>query len=129
MRSIVSILNASVFDWMFSFHTLQVELAVNDMETILNTLIYDGKITQSVRVGQGGSQGQNQVKVYRVAKPLIETTGLMRMPCGFCPVSVGLWNRIGTGHTWGRGKSVCTPLSIMKFSTIHFLVSFCVSLV
>nr|KAG5714484.1 hypothetical protein BaRGS_006930 [Batillaria attramentaria] len=63
----------------------KVQLSVDDMETILNTLIYDGKVMQSVRVGAGGSQGEGQVKMYRVAKPLIETTGLMRMPCGFCP--------------------------------------------
>ncbi|KAK7507017.1 hypothetical protein BaRGS_00001868 [Batillaria attramentaria] len=39
----------------------KVQLSVDDMETILNTLIYDGKVMQSVRVGAGGSQGEGQV--------------------------------------------------------------------
>lgn len=61
---------------------------MEDMETILNTLIYDGKIMQSVRVGPSGTNKEGQVKMYRVAKPLIEPSGLMRMPCGTCPVSM-----------------------------------------
>lgn len=70
---------------------VQVQLKVEDIVTILNTLIFDGKITQSTRVGASGSRGDSHVKVYRLSKPLIETTGLMRMPCGTCPVSCGLF--------------------------------------
>ena len=38
--------------------------------------------------GAGRSGGDGQVKLYRSVNPLISPTGLMRMPCGACPVSV-----------------------------------------
>ncbi|KAK6181593.1 hypothetical protein SNE40_009417 [Patella caerulea] len=60
----------------------KVQLAVEDIETILDTLVYDGKVEESFLEAQSG----DRKRLYRSIKPLIETTGLMRMPCGSCPV-------------------------------------------
>lgn len=68
---------------------LQVKLTREDIETILNTLIYDGKCERSIVASAGGSGDSGKVQLYRAINPLVETTGLMRMPCGSCPVSLG----------------------------------------
>ncbi|XP_048735936.1 DNA-directed RNA polymerase III subunit RPC6-like [Ostrea edulis] len=64
----------------------KVQLSKEDIETILNTLIYDGKVECSLVASQSTSSGDGHVKLYRSVKPLITTTGLMMMPCGACPV-------------------------------------------
>lgn len=56
----------------------QVELDVEDVITILNTLVYDGKAESSVY--PDGS------KVYRSIDPLIPAPGLVQVPCGVCPL-------------------------------------------
>ncbi len=53
---------------------------------ILNTLIYDGKVERTIVAAADGSE--DQTKLYRAVRPLIPPTGLMRMPCGVCPVSI-----------------------------------------
>ena len=62
-----------------------MQLSVEDIETILDTLIYDGKVECSVVAG--GEDSTGQVKLYRAVMTLVPTTGLMRTPCGVCPVS------------------------------------------
>ncbi|XP_033735588.1 DNA-directed RNA polymerase III subunit RPC6-like isoform X2 [Pecten maximus] len=62
----------------------KVQLSVDDIETIMDTLIYDGKVERSVTAST--SSGEASSKLYRAMKPLVPTTGLMRMPCGSCPV-------------------------------------------
>lgn len=69
-------------------YILQVQLSVEDIETILDTLIYDGKCERSI-VAAAGDVGQT--KLYRSVKPFIQSTGLMKMPCGSCPVSLNLF--------------------------------------
>lgn len=64
----------------------KVKLTREDIETILNTLIYDGKCERSIVASAGGSGDSGKVQLYRAINPLVETTGLMRMPCGSCPV-------------------------------------------
>lgn len=57
----------------------KVNLSVVDMEMILNTLVYDGKI-ERILSGDGNN-------LYRVIQPLLSSlSGLMRTPCGLCPV-------------------------------------------
>lgn len=69
----------------------KVQLSVDDIETILNTLIYDGKVEKTV-VSSGGGLGSASrdsdgvVNLYRAVEPLVQSAGLMRMPCGTCPV-------------------------------------------
>ena len=67
-------------------HVLQVQLSMDDIETILNTLIYDGKVERTIMAS--ADESKNQTKLYRAVASLIPPTGLMRVPCGVCPVSM-----------------------------------------
>lgn len=73
---------------------------MEDIETILNTLIYDGKVEMTIIAAKEGTVGSvdGQMKLYRAVSPLIQPTGLVRTPCGLCPVS----NKFCTciGGTW-----------------------------
>ncbi|XP_041969096.1 probable DNA-directed RNA polymerase III subunit RPC6 [Aricia agestis] len=65
----------------------KVKLEVEDVITILNTLVYDGKAESSVYPDGN--------KVYRAIESLIPPPGLVQVPCGVCPLvqkccSVGL---------------------------------------
>ncbi|XP_032881628.1 DNA-directed RNA polymerase III subunit RPC6 [Amblyraja radiata] len=66
----------------------KVELSMEDIETILNTLIYDGKVEITIIAAKEGTVGsvEGQMKLYRAVNPIIQPTGLMRTPCGMCPV-------------------------------------------
>ncbi|XP_071080597.1 DNA-directed RNA polymerase III subunit RPC6-like [Haliotis cracherodii] len=64
----------------------KVQLSVEDIETILDTLIYDGKVERTIVAGQGTSGDSGQLRLYRAVKPVIQPTGLVRIPCGTCPV-------------------------------------------
>lgn len=66
----------------------KVQLSIEDIETILNTLIFDGKLEKTIAAstGAGAEGGEDQVRLYRAITPLIQPTGLMRTPCGVCPV-------------------------------------------
>ena len=61
---------------------------MEDIETILNTLIYDGKVEMTIIAAKEGTVGSvdGQMKLYRAVSPLIQPTGLVRTPCGLCPV-------------------------------------------
>lgn len=67
---------------------LQVQLAEGDIETILNTLVFDGKAEMSLVVDNSSSRSSSngQKKLYRALFPLLPATGLMSIPCGVCPV-------------------------------------------
>ena len=74
---------------------LQISLSVQDIETILNTLIYDGKAEMILitdvtdKAGTSSHEmGGVQKKLYRAVKPVVPVPGLMRVPCGVCPVSI-----------------------------------------
>lgn len=45
---------------------------------ILNTLVYDGKV-ERILAGDGSN-------LYRAIQPLLNSSGLIRTPCGLCPV-------------------------------------------
>lgn len=69
----------------------KVQLSVQDIETILNTLIYDGKAETTVVV-DNRSSSSGQKTLYRAVLPIIASTGLMRTPCGVCPVSIDIFS-------------------------------------
>ncbi|XP_022251985.1 DNA-directed RNA polymerase III subunit RPC6-like isoform X2 [Limulus polyphemus] len=71
----------------FKFLQQKVTLSAEDIEAILDTLIYDGKVEKTIVASQvtSGSTG-GMTRLYRAVEPLIESTGLMRLPCGVCPV-------------------------------------------
>ena len=56
----------------------KVQLRLEDIEAIMNTLVFDGKVEKSIK--------GNDIKSYRAIEPLVPTTGLVRIPCGICPV-------------------------------------------
>ncbi|KAF7240492.1 DNA-directed RNA polymerase III subunit RPC6, partial [Varanus komodoensis] len=66
----------------------KVELSMEDIETILNTLIYDGKVEMTIIVAKEATAGSvdGHLKLYRSVNPIIQPTGLVRTPCGLCPV-------------------------------------------
>lgn len=68
---------------------VQVDLSMEDIETILNTLIYDGKVEMTIIAAKEGTVGSvdGQMKLYRGVNPIIQPTGLVKAPCGLCPVS------------------------------------------
>ncbi|KAJ0032908.1 hypothetical protein NQD34_000015 [Periophthalmus magnuspinnatus] len=66
----------------------KVDLSMEDIETILNTLIYDGKVEMTVIVAKEGTAGSvdGQMKLYRGVNSITTPTGLVKTPCGLCPV-------------------------------------------
>ncbi|XP_053526910.1 DNA-directed RNA polymerase III subunit RPC6 isoform X1 [Artibeus jamaicensis] len=69
----------------------KVELSMEDIETILNTLIYDGKVEMTIIAAKEGTVGSvdGHMKLYRAVNPIIPPTGLVRAPCGLCPRQKG----------------------------------------
>ena len=57
----------------------KVQLRLEDIEAILDTLVFDGKVEKTIK--------DHDKKYYRSIEPLVPTTGLVRIPCGICPVS------------------------------------------
>ena len=63
-----------------------VELSVDDIESILNTLVFDGKVERAVKASLNGLAHLN---MYRAVSGLVLDsarggTPLVRMPCAFC---------------------------------------------
>lgn len=63
---------------------------MDDIETILNTLIFDGKVEMTVIAAKEGTVGSvdGQMKLYRGVNTIIQPTGLVKTPCGLCPVTI-----------------------------------------
>ncbi|KAG7248250.1 hypothetical protein CRUP_013162 [Coryphaenoides rupestris] len=61
---------------------------MEDIETILNTLIYDGKVEMTLVAAKEGTVGSvdGQMKLFRSVNPVIQTSGLVKTPSGLCPV-------------------------------------------
>ena len=52
---------------------------MEDIEMILDLTVYDGKVEKSI--------GADLTKRYRAVEPLLPAPGIVRTPCGVCPVS------------------------------------------
>ncbi|KAK3509962.1 hypothetical protein QTP70_023798 [Hemibagrus guttatus] len=80
----VEVLNQQCFKFLQS----KVDLSMEDIETILNTLIYDGKVEMTIIAAKEGTVGcvDGQMKLYRGVNAIIQPTGLVKTPCGLCPV-------------------------------------------
>ncbi|KAH0618170.1 hypothetical protein JD844_017160 [Phrynosoma platyrhinos] len=74
--------------WIRTPENDDVELSMEDIETILNTLIYDGKVEMTIIAAKEATAGSvdGRMKLYRAVNPIIQPTGLIRTPCGLCPV-------------------------------------------
>ncbi|CAG2117973.1 unnamed protein product, partial [Medioppia subpectinata] len=75
--------SAEVLNFIKDLGISKVELSVDDIESILNTLIFDGKVDKHVSLD---STGKDTNKLYRYIESLGKDTGFMRMPCSVCPV-------------------------------------------
>lgn len=76
-RNAMSASSQEVWKFISDLGISKVELSVRDIEMILNILIYDGKIERIF------SDDKN---LYKSIRPLVNLPGLMRSPCGLCPV-------------------------------------------
>lgn len=72
----------------------KVPLTVEEIETILDVLVYDGKIEKTME----RETGSGQVKTYRAVSKPIASAGFVRIPCGVCPVRKNLkwWTHLLT---------------------------------
>ncbi|XP_046751042.1 probable DNA-directed RNA polymerase III subunit RPC6 [Diprion similis] len=77
-RNIAFASSKEVWKFISDLGISKVKLSVEDLEMILNTLIYDGKVERTL-----SSDGSN---LYRAVEPLLSPPGLIRTPCGVCPV-------------------------------------------
>ncbi|XP_045602890.1 DNA-directed RNA polymerase III subunit RPC6 isoform X2 [Procambarus clarkii] len=59
----------------------KVQLSMEDIEAILETLVFDGKAERSV-----ATEGTQGVKLYRAVISFLPTPALMTIPCGVCPL-------------------------------------------
>nr|XP_061791828.1 DNA-directed RNA polymerase III subunit RPC6-like isoform X2 [Nerophis lumbriciformis] len=66
----------------------KVDLSMEDIETILDTLVYDGKAEPDVMAAKEGTPGcvDGRLKLYRAVEPVLAPAALVRTPCGLCPV-------------------------------------------
>ena len=60
----------------------KIQLKKEDIESILNTLVFDGKVEKSTTTSDG-----EDIRLYRAIESLLPTTGLVKIPCGVCPVA------------------------------------------
>jgi len=63
---------------------------VEDIESILDTLVYDGKVAAETRTcndeDEGGQSRSQSVRCYRCLTAWCPPTGITRVPCAMCPV-------------------------------------------
>ena len=63
----------------------KVTLTTKDIETILNTLVFDGHVEMTIVLDNTGG-GVSQKKLFKSVKSMLPVIGLMKVPCGVCPV-------------------------------------------
>jgi len=64
----------------------KVKLSMEDIEMILETLIFDGSVEKEVIVCSDPTSLSGQMNIYRAVRPLVPVSPLMQTPCGICPV-------------------------------------------
>jgi DNA-directed RNA polymerase III subunit RPC6 len=63
-----------------------VSLTVQDIESILYTLMYDGKIERTTVSSTNPNDHGGKQNLYRSVKLIIDSAPIVRNPCGICPV-------------------------------------------
>lgn len=69
----------------------KVDLSMKDIETLMETLVFDGKAESKVSyASQSAGDDEDSLKHYRICGDSIGelANGLMRTPCGGCPVII-----------------------------------------
>ncbi|XP_074598390.1 RNA polymerase III subunit F [Brevipalpus obovatus] len=69
-------------DYITQLGISKVALSNSDIENILETLVFDGKVEKQLSVDTSSN-----INTYRAIQQITVPNGLMRMPCGLCPVS------------------------------------------
>lgn len=68
----------------------KVQLTIKDIESILETLVFDGKVEKRITISDqsnsSASSSNSSLSMYRIINATISSTGLMRIPCGRCPL-------------------------------------------
>ncbi|XP_076656597.1 RNA polymerase III subunit F [Halictus rubicundus] len=77
-RNITFASSKDVWKFISDLGISKVKLSVEDLEMILNTLVYDGKVERIL-----SDDGNN---LYRAVEPLLLAPGLIKSTCGVCPV-------------------------------------------
>jgi len=77
-RNVTFASSKEVWKFISDLGVSKVKLSVEDLEMILNTLVYDGKVERIL-----APDGNN---LYRAIQPLLISPGLIKTPCGLCPV-------------------------------------------
>ncbi|GAB6019857.1 DNA-directed RNA polymerase III subunit RPC6 [Chamberlinius hualienensis] len=85
-RSMDSVSVNEVLEYITGLGISKVKLAVKDMASILNALVFDGKITQVLSDGNQWKDDANGETKFRCVKPLTGSNGFLNIPCGYCPV-------------------------------------------
>eukprot|EP00095_Tigriopus_kingsejongensis_P005503 maker-scaffold619_size123246-snap-gene-0.37 protein:Tk05503 transcript:maker-scaffold619_size123246-snap-gene-0.37-mRNA-1 annotation:"dna-directed rna polymerase iii subunit rpc6" len=80
-RNISQASSKEVLQYISELGISKVQLRVEDIEAILDTLIFDGKVEKTMALAEG-----EETRLFRAVESLLPVTGLMRMPCGGCPV-------------------------------------------
>ena len=63
---------------------------MEDIESILDTLVYDGKVAAETRAcnDEDGVSRLESVRCYRCLTAWCAPTGITRLPCAMCPVFI-----------------------------------------
>lgn len=77
--------NAELVTLINDLKVATVSLTIQDIESILYTLICDGKI-EKLTVATTTNENGSKQNFYRSAKPMLESSPVVRNPCGICPV-------------------------------------------
>ncbi|XP_051166706.1 DNA-directed RNA polymerase III subunit RPC6 [Leptopilina boulardi] len=77
-RNVSYVSSTDVWKHITDLHISKVDLTVEDLEMILNTLVYDGKAEKLVT--------NDRTNMYRAVESLLDFPGLIGSPCGVCPV-------------------------------------------
>ncbi|XP_053213467.1 DNA-directed RNA polymerase III subunit RPC6-like [Panonychus citri] len=78
--------SSEICDYIRKLGISKVNLSEEDIEEILETLVYDGKVEKTC-INDSNSPEDGTTKIYRAINPSLTMTSLMRMPCGVCPVA------------------------------------------
>ena len=73
-------------------HVVILKTKYEISSTPQDTLVFDGKAERSVGVVQEMGEQGVETRFYRAVEPLVGTAGLMRSPCGGCPVVKGWYS-------------------------------------
>ena len=81
-----------IHEFIKSLGISKIDLSVDDIESILNTLVFDGKAERSVMSNNMVSANVTNVEhinLYRAVESVLESklgSGIVRTPCGICPL-------------------------------------------